>query len=383
MTELRTVAVAGLTLALPEGHVARVLGRPDDTAAVESFLAASPDATLHHQPAWLEFDRSINRRVDLLVVERDGAPLVGIPIRPEGRTLMVGYSGALFPPGDREASLKRGVRALVAVAQANPRLGLQGAQSLQAPAYDDVSRTARLAWLIEQEGLAGPSQWSRLLTWSPDRPVPGIDDDPLDHLGEYDAKLRSQIRQAARHGLTVDHVLPTDASQASVVYADFTDLHRESWGRTGLRPHRDAYWVGLSQAVLRSGGQDLVVLARSPEGELVAAATCHLWGRRAIYWAGASLPSGLAAGGNPLCLHVAITRCRALGVTTFELGRFSATETGEKEQSITRYKAQFGGQVTRLTTLATRGGRVESAAHQAYRVGRKLRVWRGGEHFYG
>ncbi len=245
-----------------------------------------------------------------------------------------------------------------------------------------MARTTQLACLLEQEGMAGPSQWTRLLVWEADGARPGLEDDPLDHLDGYDAKLRSQIRQAARRGVQVDHALPTGADEAARVYQGFTSLHRESWTRTGLRPHGAAYWVGLNQAVVDSQGGDLVVEAHASDGELVAAVICHIWGRRAIYWAGASRPEGLASGANPMCLHTAITRCRALGVTTFELGRFSATEPSEKERSITHYKRQFGGQVARLTTLETSSGRAEQLAHQAYRVRRKLRVWRGGEHFY-
>ncbi len=382
MTDPRTVTVAGLSLSLPEGQVARLQSRAEDAKVVDALVDASPDATLAHHRPWIEFTRGINGQADLLVVERDGAALFGLPIHPEGRTLMVGHSGVLFPPEAREAALKRSVRALRALLDANPALGLQGTQSAQARAYDDPDRTARLSWLIEQEALAGPSRWSRLLVWDPEAPAPDLADDPLDHLDGYDAKLRNQIRQADRHGITLDYVEPTDRASALAVYREFTELHGQSWARTGLRPHRVDYWLNLNAAVVDGGGRDLVVLARALEGDLIAAATCHLWGSRALYWAGASLPSGLEARANPYCLHAAVTRSRARGVTTFELGRFSAREASEKEQSITRYKAQFGGTVRRLTTLATPGTRAEWAAHQAYRAQRKLRVWRGGEHHY-
>ena len=140
--------------------------------------------------------------------------------------------------------------------------------------------------------------------------------------------------------------------------------------------------MALGAAVVGAGGRELVVMARSTQGDLVAAVVCHLRGTRAIYWAGASRPSGLEARANQLSLHAAITRCRALGVTTFELGRFSTSEPSEKEVSITRYKAQFGGQVQRLTTLSTPTTRSQWLAHQAYRARRKVQVLRGGEYLY-
>ena len=382
MTDLRTVSVAGVTLALPDACVGRLQSDPDQAGAVSAFLATSPDTTTYHQPAWMAFARSIRRHADVLLVERDGAPQFAVPVHPEGRTLAIGVSGIVLPPGAREAAHKRAVRTLADLVAANPRYGWEGLQSAQAPAYDDPERTALVAWQLEQAGLAGAPLWSRLLCWGPDDPVPDEDDDPLDHLGGYDAKLRNQIRQAGRHGLQINHALPQDPGQAESVYRPFTDLHRESWARTGLRPHSLRYWTDLSAAVVAGGSRDLVVTARSPEGDLVAAVVCHLRGARALYWAGASRPTGLESRANQLCLHTAVTRARALGVTTFELGRFSAAEPSDKEQSVTRYKAQFGGSLLRLTTLATPTTRGQWLAHQAYRAQRRAQVLRGRDFLY-
>jgi hypothetical protein len=382
MTAPRTVDAAGITLVLPEGCVARLQSRADGAEAVAAFVASSPDATTYHQPAWMAFARSIRGHADLVLVERDGAALFALPVHPEGRTIAIGNSGVLFPSGPRETTHKRSARALADLVQANPRLGWQGLQSLQAPAYDDAERTALLALLLEEAGVAGHPWWSRALTWSAHDPAPGTDDDPLDHLSDYDAKLRNQIRQGGRHGLTVSYALPRDRGEAAEVYREFTDLHRESWARTGLRPHGLGYWLDLNAAVTSSGSRDLVVMARGDDGQLVAAVTCHLRGSRAIYWAGASRPTGLEARANPFSLHAAITRARALGVTTFELGRFSTSEPSEKERSVTRYKAQFGGRVVRLTTLATPTSRGEWVAHQAYRLRRRASVLRGREFLY-
>ena len=119
-----------------------------------------------------------------------------------------------------------------------------------------------------------------------------------------------------------------------------------------MEPHDAAYWHALSRAIAEGGGLDLVVLATS-DGKAIAAVTCHLFGEQAIYWSGASLEEALVKRANPLCLHAAISLCRRLGVRRFELGRFAAAQD-EKSDSITHYKAQFGGAVHRLPNVHLR-----------------------------
>lgn len=376
------VRVAGLRLTVPPGCRARLLSRPDDRAGVVRFLDASPDATLRHRPDFVEFVAAMNGNADLLVLERDGAAQCGIPITPfGGRTIDVGNSGVLFPPGEQESVQKRAVRTLASFLEANPSIGLRGTQSLQAPAYDHPDRTALLASLVEHEGLAGPSAWSRAIDFAPDGGV-GAEAVEAELFRGYHTKLRSQIRQARRNGLTVTVHVVADEADAPAAYQDFVAVHDQSWERTGLRPHGVSYWLAMSAAVTRSGGHDVVVVARTEAGQPVAVASAHVYADRAVYLAGASVPAGLEARANPLSLHHAIAACRGLGVSRFEVGRFSARETDEKELAITRYKSQFGGHLVRLTTIATRVSPGERAAQEVFRLQRRARVLRGREHFY-
>jgi hypothetical protein len=138
----------------------------------------------------------------------------------------------------------------------------------------------------------------------------------------------------------------------------------------------------MSAAVTAIGGHDVMAVARLGDGEAVAVVSCHVYRGRALYMAGASTSVGLEARANPLCLHAAILECRALGVTTFELGRFDAREAADKESTITRYKSQFGGEIVRLTTFGTAPTAAQRASEQLHRARRKLRVLSGGEYFY-
>lgn len=216
-----------------------------------------------------------------------------------------------------------------------------------------------IACLLASHGLDGPSLYSRVLDCEP---LAGEQGGGLDVSGElllehglrpYETALRSQIRQAVRAGLRVSCALPRSDVELQSVYGEFTPLHSESWTRTGMIPHRLKYWTSLARAIVDGGGRDIVVFVRDGDGQALAAVTCHMWGDRALYWAGASSERGLAMRANPLCLHAAIQVCRQLGARYFELGRFDARETSRKELAVTRYKAQFGGSLVRIVGFRT------------------------------
>lgn len=359
-TNIDLSASKGELLELPAGYRAHWLSNPDDRARVERWTSQSPERTVYSSPSYVNFARDQNGRGDLLWLTREGSPVLGLPVHPVGALrITTGYSGALFALGSR-APLQRGVAALTALLAANARLGFEVLQSAQAPVYDDPARVAQLAFLLASQRLTGPALYSRILEVEPLAGSSPADSDVcsellLEHgLQPYQAELRNQVRQALRHGLRVTCTLPSDEAGLLSAYTEFTPLHAESWRRTGMTPHPLEYWTALARAILDSGGRDMVVCAREQEGRPVAAVICHLRGDRALYWAGASSEQGLATRANPLCLHAAIQACRQLGVRHFELGRFNARETSPKEIAITRYKAQFGGDLVRIGGFRTR-----------------------------
>ncbi len=351
----------GVRVAVPDGYVPRWLTEQSHRDQVEWWTSASRERSVYSSPAYLDFARRQNGRADLLWLARDGNPVLGVPLHPVGRyRFTTGYSGMMFADGRGEATLRRGVTALAALLAVNRRRGFQVLQSAQAPAYDDPARMTSLAFLLDQQGLRGPALYSRVLGLRPlDGPSGGGQDVSnellLEHgLGPYQAELRNQIRQAVRHGLRVSCHLPSSDSEVQDAYRDFVPLHRQSWQRTGMTPHPPEYWSALSRAILDGGGRDIVVYVRNGEGTALAAVSCHTRDGRALYWAGASSEEGLRLRANPLCLHAAIQLCRQLGVHHFELGRFDAREPSPKELAITRYKAQFGGELVRIIGFQTR-----------------------------
>jgi len=357
-----------MRLKVPDGYVATYASNPAHAEGIDAFIRRSPDRTLYHLPPYFNFWRAQSQRFrDLLLLSRDGVALVAVPLQVEMNSAMLtSWTGALFPPASTERGLRRSVSALTALLDANPHHIFEIIQSAQAPAYATSQRPTLLARLLESEGLPLESLYGRLLTLDEATAEqvgqvalgrahdlrPDVLENPA--LARYDPDVRNQIRQAIKKRVTVAAFLVDDDRARAAVYTRFAVLHQESWTRTGLEPHTFEYLLDLSRVIESSGGQDLVVVASDERGHDVAAVNCHLYEGRAIYWAGASTQDGLRLRANPLCLHAAISVAAATGAQVLELGRFRPMEPAAKELSITKYKAQFGGEIVRLTSFRSR-----------------------------
>jgi hypothetical protein len=372
--------IAGRTLTLPPGTSARLLSDPEAADVVDAFVVRSPDHTVYHRPAYIDFARRQNGAADVVLLSSHGQPLVALPFHPGPRRVSTGYAGACFPPDAAESTLRRAAAILAALARANPGLRLQALQSAQAAAVDDRDRAALLAAIVDALPVRQERLHTRVVRVVPRSPGPlepasltsGSAHEAL--LSGYDPDLRNQVRQAIRRGVTVSAVVPASDAAALDAYREFLPIHVASWTRTGMTPHRLDYLLGLEAAVRAGGGHDLVVMARAGDGRAVAAVSCHVHGERAIYWSGASLAEALPLRANPLCLHAAIGAAQAMGVRDFELGRFRADERDPKEISVTRYKAQFGGRLVRVLNFEFNAPRLEPRA-VANDARRRVRSW--------
>jgi hypothetical protein len=353
------LTIGGSGLAVPEPYDVALLSSADPDGSLTDFVRTAPDATIYHQPAYVDFARRENSGGDLVFVRKSGNPIVALPLYEVSRSrLTTGYAGVLFPDGAKEGALRRGVDAIKELIAANPRVTFEIFQSAQAVAASDLARTNLLVALIDASGLPRRPLYTRVLE------LPHLDDADDSLLKLYDADARNQIRQAARHGLSCRVVTAGDDDAARVLYERYLPIHVASWGRTGLTPHSIDYWMRLSRAIRDGGGVDFGVFAEAPDGEAVAAVTCHAFHDRAIYWSGASLPTAHRLRANPFCLHGAIAACARMGVRAFEVGRFSAAERDQKERTVTDYKRQFGGEVWAVPNVyrASSSQRVADAA---------------------
>jgi hypothetical protein len=362
------LVLSGRTLRLPSGVSADLLSDEASAQTIDTFVRESPDHTVYHRPPYIEFARRQNGAADLLMFSAHGAPLVAFPFHPVAHRISTGYAGVCFSSGGR-AAVRRGLITLAEFVHLNRDLRFQSLQSAQAPAVDDRVRAGFLALVVDSIG----AQQKRLHTRLIRLPTTGesnlvqpivltLDPSHEPIMRGYDPDLRNQIRQASRRGVTGQVVIPGNTSEAQTAYAEFQPIHEASWRRTGMVPHGLNYQLGLEASIRDGGGKDVMVFARTDTGRAVAAVTCHVYGDRAIYWSGCSLPEAQQLRANPFCLHVAIRAMQQLGVRTFELGRFNATETDDKEISVNRYKAQFGGEVQRVLNFDLGAPRVDAQA---------------------
>jgi len=366
------------------------------------FAQKSPDRTIYHSFPYFHFARNQSSRpditrADLIVILRDGHPLLALPVHPRGRSLPTHYSGVLFPAGRQERTLRRSVDTLAELFAANRRLRFSCLQAAVAPAYEDVARLTLLERLLADRSLPFERTYSRLVRvgeWTDCGPARGVQPDgnhseavAVDrtalegaHLSTYDSDVRNQIRQALRKGVQISYYLADVAESRAAAYENFTPVHEASWRRTGMQPHGLDYWVKFSTAITDGGGHDLIVIASTADSGPVAAVTFHLYEGRAIYWAGVSVEAGQRLRANPLCLHAAMTISAALDTQVVELGRFLPREPSAKERAITHYKAQFGGELTRVLAFASpsrRRDRLASIPRRAARLALTRRTLRG------
>jgi hypothetical protein len=361
-----TLTVGPLKLRIPGNWEALTSQREADGAF--RLAEGSPDLTVYHSRAYLEFAAAHGSPSVLLVARRGGELSLGVALYARGENgFTTGYSGLLLPRDGGERTLKKGIAAFCELLPLNPHLErvecLQS--SLSAGAFDPA-RWTTIDSALTYLGPPGAVEhlFTRVVALGPGAPTlerksqqGELSADELDEalIKSYDGDLRNQIRQAARHGLRLRyHVLCDGAAPAPVddAYRDYLPIHTESWTRTGMAPHDRGYWHALSRAVIGGGGVDLVVLAVA-DGKPLAGVTCHLFREQALYWSGGSIGEALPKRANPLCLHAALSLCRRLGARTLELGRAPAWQD-EKGDSITRYKAQFGGATRRVPNLNVR-----------------------------
>jgi hypothetical protein len=362
---------------------------------VGGWLRSSPDHTVYHLPPYTRFIADQGASAGLVLVARAGEILFGFPAYVDTpHAFDGGFCGFVLPDVRKERTLRRTCAAIVEFFAANPQLRSFGAlQSLQCRGARDADRRTLLDWQLAALGSHFHTRdvFSRVLrldeaktpmsrrpasgTW----PAEALDEDLL---ARYEGDLRNQIRQALRNGLSLRFSVATGqrTTEHDVAYHDYAQLHGESWNRTGLHARPLEHWRRLCDAIVGGGGTDLIVQVLDGE-RAVAGVTCHVYQEQAIYWSGGSLLDGQRKRANPLALHAAIGLCRRLGVRWFEIGRFEPKESA-KRQAIDRYKAQFGGEVTRVPNVSLRRLDLTTvAADEAWRLRHQMptrypRLWR-------
>lgn len=145
--------------------------------------------------------------------------------------------------------------------------------------------------------------------------------------------LRSELKQAERHGARVRLGGPDDL-------ATFARLHADLMQRQGKGTKPAIYYERLARHVGEGGEVDLSICEH--EGDAVAAVIVVRHGRLATFVMGASDASRRPFTKMAPALMCAIRRARERGCETFDLGGVPMPgDTDEKRTNIARFKLDF------------------------------------------
>ncbi len=155
---------------------------------------------------------------------------------------------------------------------------------------------------------------------------------PLLQLG---CENTTEIRKAERAGVVV-----RTADQSRDLDA-YYELHRQTCGRTGIRPHPRAYFEAIWRDFFSRGLAQIFVAER--DGTMVAAANFAVYKNAALYWTGAACETGLELGANPLLQWRGMQWMLSQGVEWYETGEAFPNLKEGKLKQLSDFKKSFGG----------------------------------------
>lgn len=117
-------------------------------------------------------------------------------------------------------------------------------------------------------------------------------------------------------------------------------LHRETYDRTGAKPHPFEYFKGIFEKLIPSGFARILFFER--DGVVVAAQNTAIFKKGCLYWTGASLNK--KSGGENRCLmDDQISFAKEHGCEWYEMGEAFPNSSEKKTQGLNLFKRSFGG----------------------------------------
>lgn len=319
---------------------------PADIARIEAFLAAHPDATPFHQPAWfMPVARATNNRAYALIQERHGAivaflPLDAIRSAVFGNVLAstgfaVGGGLLVAEGGDADAMFK----AAEALAQRCkcPSIELRGG----------FLPEARTGWTLKTQSHCNFA-----------RPLAA---DDAAELGAIPRKQRAEVRKALAADLSVE--VGRDARSRAAHYAVFAESYRNLG--TPVFPRR------LLDAVMDGFGDNADILTVWHAGKPVAG-VLSLYHRGTVmpYWGGGTRDARHLRA-NDRMYYALMSHARARGCTRFDFGR-SKTESGAYHF---KHNWGFPAEPLRYATWTAPGAKPRNADPTNSSLALQIRVW--------
>jgi len=148
----------------------------------------------------------------------------------------------------------------------------------------------------------------------------------------YSKTTRYEIRKL----INSVHIREAQGTQDLEIYYD---LHRKTYGRSGLPPHPKFYFEKIFSEFVPRHLARVLFLERN--GTTIAAQNTALFKNRAFYWTGASDDSRLGGETKLLC-HLQILHAKKIGCELYEMGEASPEGMG-KSKTLSDFKRSLGG----------------------------------------
>lgn len=151
---------------------------------------------------------------------------------------------------------------------------------------------------------------------------------------QMEGRARTAVRKAEKAGVTVREANKTDRQ---IYYR----LHQETYRRTGVPPHSEAYFGAIWDRFLGNGLARVWIAELN--GEAVAGENFGVYKQAAIYWTGAASAKGLEVEANSLLQWTAMQWMIDNGVEWYETGEAFPQHRAGKEKGLNDFKKSFGG----------------------------------------
>ena len=148
-------------------------------------------------------------------------------------------------------------------------------------------------------------------------------------------RARTTIRKAINSGVKVRQA--SRETDLDIYY----DLHRETYLRTGARPHPKTYFAAIWNNFVNQGIAQFFFAELG--GSVVAAENFSIYKSAAYYWTGAASDKGLKVGANSLLQWTAIQWMVERGLSWYEVGEAFPNVKEGKLKGLNDFKKSFGG----------------------------------------
>lgn len=302
----------------------------------DSIVGSSPDAWMFHRFAWQECQLQAFPLQDLsFLVEWEGRPVAVCPLqrhRHDPAVLHSTFMGTGGPALVGELAREQRAELLRLVHRVLQRFLQEGNARELRVLLPQLALSSRAHWAsnsnpLVAHGYASTSSRTSLLDLSQDEAT-------------LFARLRhghrQDIERARRLGIRVGRL------HGEQGITDYYRLHQETYTRTGVPPHPEAYFRAIGRCIVAAGLAD--TFAAWHDDRLIAAANIAHHGDGSLYWTGAYAADALRTGAGKLLQWEVIRASKAAGRTWHETGEvFPGAETNSKVAGLTNYKIGFGG----------------------------------------